>query len=201
MQALPFDIASLMTARRSPIHRTPSVGQNAERNQQRLLGCLLRTQSQFLLDNDPSLIPVLLGYLRENLRRADLCDEMGLIRVTAALSEALLGAMVQGNLEIDPELWERDNSAYQRLVEQRRRQKPYCDRRVRVIAQELLHEARYVVRHEGPGFDFSALSDYGAPGFLNNPRACGLLLIRTCMDQVTHNETGNEITVVKRRDP
>jgi hypothetical protein len=201
MQALPFDTASITMARRSSIHRIPGVEKSAERNHGRLMGCLLRTQSQFLLDNDPSLIPVLLSYLRENLVRAKLCDEIGLIRVTVALSEALLGAMVQGNLEIDPELWERNESAYQRLLEQRRRQKPYCDRRVRVIAQELLHEARYVVRHEGPGFDYSALPDCDEPGFLDNIRACGLLLIRTCMDQVTHNEAGNEITLVKRRDP
>src|SRR5262249_705332 len=38
---------------------------SAERNQQRLLECLMRTESQFLLDNDPTVIPPLLGHIRK----------------------------------------------------------------------------------------------------------------------------------------
>jgi CheY-like chemotaxis protein len=174
---------------------------NAERNHQRLLECLMRTESQFLLDNDPSLIPPLIGHLRENLLRMNLCDETGLIRVTIALSEALTGAIVQGNLEIDAELRDQDENLYQKTIEERRRKKPYRDRRIHVIAKELLHEARYVVRHEGPGFDLSNLSEAEDPTALDKVSARGLLLIRTFMDEVSHNETGNEVTLIKRRDP
>src|SRR5207244_6592288 len=42
---------------------------SAERNQQRLLECLMRTESQFLMDNDPSLVAPLLGHVRKNLLR------------------------------------------------------------------------------------------------------------------------------------
>jgi CheY-like chemotaxis protein len=173
---------------------------SAERNQQRLLECLMRTESQFLLDNDPSMIPPLIGHTRANLLRMNLCDETGLIRVTMALSEALTLAIVRGNLEIDPGLREADEKAYQRMIEERRRQKPYRDRRVHVVAKELLHEARYVVRHEGPGFDPSHLPDAGDPAMFDNVSNRGLLLIRTFMDEVMHNEMGNEVTLIKRRD-
>src|SRR5438067_1985154 len=81
------------------------------------------------------------------------CDETGLIRVTMALSEALTLAMVRGNLEIESALRDQDEKAYQQRIDERRRQQPYRDRRIHVIAKELLHEARYIVRHEGPGFD------------------------------------------------
>src|SRR5207248_881859 len=137
---------------------------SAERNQQRLLECLMRTESQFLMDNDPTLIPPLLGHVRENLLRMNLCDETGLIRVTMALSEALTLAIVQGNLEIDLGLRDKDENSYQQQIADRRRQKPYRDRRVHVVAKELLHEARYLVRHEGPGFDLSRQPDSEAPG-------------------------------------
>jgi CheY-like chemotaxis protein len=173
---------------------------SAERNQQRLLECLMRTESQFLLDNDPSLIPPLLGHARENLLRMNLCDETGLIRVTMALSEALTLAIVHGNLEIDPELREQDEKAHQKLIDDRRRQKPYRDRRVHVVAKELLHEARYVVRHEGPGIDPSHMPDPDAAASFDKVSDRGFLLIRTFMDEVTHDATGKEMTLVKRRD-
>ncbi len=173
---------------------------SAERNQQRLLECLMRTEAQFLLENDPSLIPPLLGHVRENLVRMNLCDETGLIRVTMALSEALTLAIVQGNLELDPQLREQDERAYQQKIADRRRQKPYRDRRVHVTAKELLHEARYIVRHEGPGLGLPAEPDPESPMLFDTVSHRGLLLIRTFMDEVTVNETGNEMTLVKRRD-
>ena len=46
-----------------------------DQNQQRLLECLTHSESQFLLDNDPSLIPPLIGYLQNNLARMRLCDD------------------------------------------------------------------------------------------------------------------------------
>jgi DNA-binding response OmpR family regulator len=173
---------------------------SAERNQQRLLECLMRTESQFLLDNDQSLIPPLIGHVRENLQRMNLCDETGLIRVTMALSEALTMAIVQGNLETNPAMREQDEKAHQSRVDERRRQKPYRDRRVHVAAKELLHEARYVIRHEGPGFDLAAFPDPDGPAMFDTVSTRGLLLIRTFMDDVTHNEAGNEMTLIKRRD-
>jgi CheY-like chemotaxis protein len=173
---------------------------SAERNQQRLLECLMRTEAQFLLENDPSLIPPLLGHVRENLVRMSLCDETGLIRVTMALSEALTLAIVQGNLELDPQLREQDEQAYQQQIADRRRQKPYRDRRVHVTAKELLHEARYIVRHEGRGLGLPAEPDPESPMLFDTVSHRGLLLIRTFMDEVTVNETGNEMTLVKRRD-
>jgi CheY-like chemotaxis protein len=172
----------------------------AERNQQRLLECLMRTESQFLLENDPSLIPPLIGHVRENLVRMNLCDETGLIRVTMALSEALTMAIVQGNLEIDPAERDRDEKAYQSMIAERRRQKPYRDRRVHVTAKELLHEARYVIRHEGPGFDVAAFPEPDGPAMFDTLSTRGLLLIRTFMDELSHDTTGNEMALVKRRD-
>jgi CheY-like chemotaxis protein len=171
----------------------------AQRDAQRLLECLMRTEAQFLLDNNPSLIPPLVGQLRENLVRIGLCDEIGLIRVTIALSEALTSAMVQGNLEIDPELREHDEQALWRQIEGRRGQKPYRERRVHVLAKELLLEARYVIRHEGPGFDPADLPHSVDPAN-RKVGIGGLSLVRTFLDEVTLNQAGNEITLVKRRD-
>jgi CheY-like chemotaxis protein len=170
------------------------------RDKHRLLECLTQTESHFLLDNDPSLIPPLIGHLQENLARMKLCDEIGRIRVSVALQEALVNAIHHGNLEIGSELKEKDEPSYYSLIEQRRLQKPYRTRRVHVIAKESPAEAAYVVRDEGPGFDPQTLPDPTDPCNLERCYGRGLLLIRTFMDEVYHNETGNQITLIKRRD-
>src|SRR5262249_33469141 len=105
------------------------------------------------------------------------------------------------NLEIDPCLREADPPRYQTLIEERRREMPYRDRRVHIVVTELLHEARYVIRHEGPGFPAPQLSDVDDSRALDQGSVRSMVLIRTLMDEVSQNETGNEVTLVKRRDP
>jgi CheY-like chemotaxis protein/anti-sigma regulatory factor (Ser/Thr protein kinase) len=170
------------------------------RDQQRLLECLTQTESHFLLDNDPSLIPPLIGHLQENLARMKLCDEIGRIRVSVALQEALVNAIHHGNLEVSSRLREQDEQSYYNLVENRRKEKPFRMRRVHIVAKESPAEAAYVVRDEGPGFDPNTLPDPTDPCNLERCYGRGLLLIRTFMDEVYHNETGNQITLIKRRD-
>src|SRR5262249_5736425 len=106
------------------------------RDQQRLLECLTQTESHFLLENDPALIPPLIGHLQENLARMKLCDEIGRIRVSVALQEALVNAIHHGNLEISSQLREKDEQEYYGLIERRRTQKAYRTRSVPGIAKE-----------------------------------------------------------------
>jgi CheY-like chemotaxis protein len=170
------------------------------RNQQRLLECLAKTEANFILDNDPALIPPLISYLQDNLARMKLCDEIGRIRVSVALQEALTNAIQHGNLEVSSLLREKDDKAYFALAEERRRIKPYATRRIFVTARESAVEAVYIIQDEGQGFDPSQLPDPTDPKNLEQVHGRGLLLIRTFMDEVYHNERGNEITMIKRRD-
>jgi CheY-like chemotaxis protein len=170
------------------------------RNQQRLIECLAKTEAQFILDNDPALIPPLLGYLQDSLSRLKICDEIGRIRVSVALQEALTNAIQHGNLEVSSVLREKDDRAYYALAEERRRKAPYSARRIYVTMRESSVEAVYTVRDEGPGFDPSQLPDPTDPSNLERVSGRGLLLIRTFMDEVYHNDKGNEITMIKRRD-
>jgi anti-sigma regulatory factor (Ser/Thr protein kinase) len=61
--------------------------------------------------------------------------------------------------------------------------------------------ARFVIGDEGPGFDVAALDRPIEPEELMRIGGRGLLLIRTFMDEVSHNASGNEITLVKRQQP
>jgi CheY-like chemotaxis protein len=172
----------------------------AGRHQQRLLECLTQTESHFVLDNDAALIPSLIGHMEANLARMKLCDENGLIRVAVALREALINAIHHGNLEVGSDLRERDDQAYAQLIEERRRHAPYKERHVYVTAQESRLKVVYTIRDEGPGFDPTQLRDPTDPTNLEKVSGRGLLLIRTFMDEVHHNEEGNQITMIKRGD-
>jgi CheY-like chemotaxis protein/anti-sigma regulatory factor (Ser/Thr protein kinase) len=161
---------------------------------------LKQTSYQFILENDAEQIPPLIGYLEEALTEMSLCDQTGLIRVCVALREALVNAMYHGNLEIDSSERESDINEYHRLIDERAKQDPYRDRRVHVTASLSRQKAEFRVRDEGPGFDPAELPDPADPANLEKVSGRGLLLIRTFMDQVRHNESGNEITLVKRAD-
>ena len=60
-------------------------------------------------------------------------------------------------------------------------------------------EASFAVRDEGHGFDPSILPDPTDPENLNGIGGRGVMLIQTFMDDVRYNESGTEITMIKRR--
>ena len=75
---------------------------------------------------------------------------------------------------------------------------PFRDRRIEVHAEIDFRAATFVVRDQGPGFDTSELTREINPEDMMRIGGRGLLLIRAFMDEVNHNETGNQITMIKR---
>ncbi len=73
---------------------------------------MVHNQSSFVLHNDPSLIPLLLGYLQQVLRCVQLEDELDRLRIRLAVEEALLNALYRGNLEISPQLQQADREVF-----------------------------------------------------------------------------------------
>ena len=170
------------------------------RNQQQVLDCLIETEFRFLLSNDPHRVQPLINHLQDHLTLMNLVDKAGLIRVGTALHECLINAMEHGNLELTSDLRESEHSkAYRSLVDERRQLQPYCDRHVLVTARFSRQEAAFVIRDEGRGFDPAKLPDPRDPANLQKCSGRGLFLIRTFMDEVRINDTGNEITMIKRR--
>ena len=161
---------------------------------------MTKSDSFFALDNDSALFGPLVSYLQEEVAQMGLCDETECTRVGVALEESLVNALYHGNLDVDSALRERDEDAYFSLVEERRNQPPYCDRRIHVEATLSHDEASVVVRDEGAGFDPSALPDPADPENLERVSGRGVLLMRTFMDEVVYNEQGNSVMLTKRRN-
>ena len=170
-----------------------------DRSHNRAFECLAQMDAQFVMHTDPNLISPVLGHLEEVLVRLSLCDATERMRIGIALQEALLNAMYHGNLEVSSELRQQNEDEYHSLLKERRQQSPYRTRRVYLTARFSPGEARYVIRDEGRGFDPSVLPDPTDPANLEKVGGRGLLLIRTFMDTVFHNDLGNEITLIKHR--
>lgn len=167
--------------------------------QRQLLARLSRTESSFVLDNDRQVIPALVLHVQEYVSWLGLCDPTERIRLGVALEEALLNAMFHGNLEVSSDLRQQDERDYYQLAEERRRRPPYQDRKVYFTFKMTRAEASCSIQDEGPGFDPGRLPDPTDPENLGRVGGRGLLLIRTFMDEVTFNEKGNGITLVKYR--
>ena len=167
----------------------------ADRSYERLIRCMARNEFSFTLGNDPTLIGPLVDLAQQICASLGLCDLNGRVRIAAAFEQALLNALFRGNLEIDADVPPADNL---KLVEERRSQSPFAERNVYVDLAISGQEARFVVRDEGPGFDTSSLSSDSKPESLEGASGRGLVLMRTLMDEVTYNDRGNEVTLVKR---
>jgi CheY-like chemotaxis protein/anti-sigma regulatory factor (Ser/Thr protein kinase) len=169
------------------------------KRQARFMDCLRRTSCEFVLDNDDTLFPPLVGFLQDSATQLGLCDETDRVRIGIALEEALVNALYHGNLELDSSLREADCKAYGDLAHQRRLELPYRDRRIHVRAQLARDLGVFVVRDDGPGFNPCALPDPTDPANLERVTGRGVLLMRSFMDEICYNSTGNEVTLTKRR--
>ena len=172
-----------------------------KKNRQRVLQALTHVHLQFVLDNDITYVPPLISYLQEQMAIMRLFDESQLLRVGIALCEALTNAIHHGNLELDSEWRQNDEAEYFRIAEERRQSKPYSDRRVRMVSTLSDQEVRFVIDDEGLGFKVDQIRDPTDEINMERMGGRGLLLIRSFMDQVTHNSTGNSIALIKNVVP
>jgi CheY-like chemotaxis protein len=171
----------------------------AETARARGVECLDETEYRFVLQNDEALIPPLVAFVQDAIRRhGERLDDNQLIQVGIALQEALLNAMHHGNLEVDSAVRESGSEHYERMVAGRRADPHYGSRRVHFSARISADRLDCVIRDEGPGFDPSQVPDPTNPANLERVSGRGLYLIWTFMDRVVHNATGNQITLVKR---
>ena len=170
---------------------------SAERRSRRRLQNYM-TEISYVVENDLELLSALVQELRQLIGERWLLEEAACLRFATAVDEALQNAYFHGNLEISSEIRESDADAYRNLAEQRRHEEPFCRRSISVRVLVSKQQVSVNVCDEGPGFDPSQLPDPTAPGFIERPCGRGVFLMRSFADEVRFNETGNEVTLVKR---
>ena len=167
------------------------------RSQSRLMHRLTRNEFSFVLNNDLTLVHSLVKYLQHTLRCVRLADEVDRLRVGIAVEEALLNALYHGNLEVSSDLKETDPNTFEETARQRSLEEPYRNRRIFLDAVVSRDIATFTIRDEGQGFDPAKLPNPCDPENLEKPSGRGILLMRSFMDEITFNDCGNEVTLVK----
>jgi CheY-like chemotaxis protein/anti-sigma regulatory factor (Ser/Thr protein kinase) len=181
------------------IHQVLEVAES-KRLQRRILAYLAVGETRFELVNDPGLIFPLVGYFQDGLARLGFGNESVRTQVGMALMEGLSNAMIHGNLEVGSDLRHTDRERYDALIESRRKESPYADRRVRCTSRISSDRVEYTITDEGPGFDPDTLPDPTAADNVLAVSGRGVWLIRTFMDVVEYNDSGNRLTMVKHNE-
>lgn len=151
------------------------------------------------LPSSRRMISPVLGMLRE------VCGELGLLTdreqlsVSIALEEAMANAIVHGNLEVSSKLRDLEDDSFERLIDFRLEQTPFGQRRVEIVAKFSDREVSFTIADQGPGFDVNAIPDPTDDENVMLSHGRGLFLMRSFMDEVFHNATGNQVTLVKRK--
>jgi anti-sigma regulatory factor (Ser/Thr protein kinase)/CheY-like chemotaxis protein len=164
----------------------------------RLMGSLFHQDLRFSIENDLELVGPFVDYVRDHLERATPFPGNEINHVCLALHESLTNAINHGNLELSSDLRQEDEKIFYTLGEKRRREHPYRERRVYVAMMISAEEVDFRIRDEGPGFNVAAALARAEKIDIERIGGRGLLLIRSFMDTLSFNETGNEVRFSKR---
>ena len=170
---------------------------DADHYDERVVQATTSTRYRFVLENDPSMIAPVVDRVQLGMIGMQLCSPAQRMHIGIALEEAIINAMLHGNLELParvmPEIRQHlHEGVISPHIEERRQQSPYGERRIHVAADFNRKRAQLVVGDDGKGFDVrSKLPKEG--GEIEEAEGRGLLLIQTFMDEVLFSESGNEM--------
>lgn len=117
---------------------------------------------------------------------------------SVALEEALLNALIHGNLEVSSTLREADDDAFERLIALRQADARYNERLVTVQMDSSREQISWRIQDEGPGFNVAGLPDPRTAERVGLQSGRGVLMMRTFMDSVAYNARGNQVTMIKK---
>ncbi|QDV55732.1 response regulator [Rosistilla oblonga] len=171
---------------------------DTEMSYKNLIDCLDYYEFQFTLENDPKLIAPLVNLIQQMAAGIQYCDDVTRARIGMALEQALRNALYHGNLELSRDALRKDEElrvvGEPSIVDRRRHEPPYADRKIHFRAKLGHDQLQFTVRDDGAGFDCAAVEP-PEQKHLDDQTGRGLLLIQSFMDEVAFNPEGNEITL------
>jgi len=166
-----------------------------ERTHGRLMHHVSATDTSFSLFNDRGLIRITVDQVLNMLCCLPLRDQTERLRVGIALEESLNNAYFHGNLNVQEEAGN-DKRRYAEIAAGRRVESPFANRRIRLRVIIDRDHAEFIVQDDGEGFDWNrwmTLHDDDQPG------TRGIALMRSIMDDVEFNSSGNQVTLRKEK--
>jgi len=151
------------------------------------------------IDNCPQKVTRVVHRLLAAVELFDWMTPQARLYAGVALEEALLNAVIHGNLEVSSALREADDDAFERLIAIRQADQRYSDRMVTVEMAASREQMLWKIEDQGPGFNVSRLPDPRSEDRIGLQSGRGVLMMRAFMDEVSYNRRGNEVTLIKRR--
>lgn len=155
--------------------------------------------AEFVIDNNIRMVNLLSCRLTRNLE--PYLDKREIIRIQLGLQEAIINAIEHGNLEIDFETKSRlkkmEGNYWDHVLD-------ICSkdnlekRKIKVQYFLRADSVQYVISDEGKGFDWKQYITSSPDGnLIHNYHGVGLTMLQDIFE-VSFNDKGNEITLVKR---
>ncbi len=170
-----------------------------------LTGKYLKSESsRYVIGNNVSLVNLLTYRMTRNLENR--IDQAEIIRMQLGLQEVIINAIEHGNLGIDfktkTELRKKKGN-YWELMLSVTNKKDLQERTIDISHQMDEEKVVYVIKDQGEGFDWEYYLNL-EPGNINTEllesfHGIGLQMVKSVFD-ISFNEKGNEITLVKYLD-
>jgi anti-sigma regulatory factor (Ser/Thr protein kinase) len=159
-------------------------------------------QTLVRLPSRPHWVEPTVEYLRQKALLCGACQESRSGKLLLALQEALVNAVVHGNLELSSELKERDDSSFAEELAQRAADPELSSRLVDVLVEYDGRRCRWIITDQGKGFDVDAamrrLESDDPEVMLASGR--GILIMRSFLDGVKYENGGRRLILTMNRE-
>ncbi len=170
-----------------------------DRSHLELMNHLQSREEHFRIGHELNHVLTMSRYLQQQIGESWGLEKSERLRMGTAFEEALLNALYHGNLELPSSLKDEDFERFYSAAAERKQQQPYQDRMIDIRFSLNPALMAVSIRDQGPGFDPAILPDPRDLEFLDRPHGRGVMLMRSFMDEVRYNSTGNEVTLQKSR--
>lgn len=162
----------------------------------KLVACTTKTDFEFELPNDPTLIEPLIDMVKQVAVSQGFASQNNRVQMAMALEHAVQNAMLRGNLELT-----HDDMPVLDVPRVRKRaaEEAFAGRKVYFRSLVTHEQAEFTVRDDGSGYDYESIPEVSDPDSFKDGAGRGMVLVKSFMDEVRFNESGNEITMIKRR--
>ena len=173
----------------------------SESDYRRLMACSTRNELSFELVGDLGLVAPLVDLTQKIVGSMGVCQHLSRVRFGIAVEHALRNAILHGTYQLHEAPFENpSDEELSRFIERRAEQLPYRDRKVIVNIRVTADEAVVTVQDQGDGFDTSQIPEPRSAKAMEPNAGRGLVLMQTFTDQLTFNDAGNQVTLLKKRD-
>lgn len=135
------------------------------------------------------------SYLQNRVRLFCELHKIEMRNIGLCLHEALVNAVIHGNLEIPSTIKDQSPEAFEQIIQKRESIPEFANKPICIRCQITPEHLKFEIEDQGPGFDLNKMRNLSPTEML--PTGRGLLIITSLMDEVSWNETGNCITMIK----